>query len=66
MRRKLTEKQIKSIPKMLEKKYIHEIASDFEVCRQTVTYWIGKLRESGVEILENKFRSSKRGPKPLL
>jgi len=51
---KLTKQQVLSIPKLLQKKCVREVAEDFGVTWQAVWYWIKRLRVAGVGIETRK------------
>ena len=58
---KLTRKQVLSIPKLLKRKNVREVAEHFGVSWQAVWYWIKKLRLKGIEC-----KTQKRGSKSIL
>ena len=51
---KLTKRQVLSIPKLLKKKTIGEIAKQFGVSWQNIWYWIGRLRKKGIKVVTGK------------
>ncbi len=54
IKNKLNKKQVFSIPKLLRKKTIGEVAEDYKVSWQAVWYWIGRLKKSGMKIETRK------------
>ena len=59
---RLTREQVLSIPVLRNKgKTNEEIAAEFKVARNTVAYWVRRLREDGHEIK----RFGRGGRKPL-
>lgn len=57
---RLTKEQVLSIPKLLETKTQLDIARVFDVSRQSIVYWVARLKEKGQII------NSKKGRKSLL
>ena len=59
---KLTKKQVLAIPRLLKKKKsIQKVADYYSVSWQAIWYWIGNLRNRGIEVETNK-----AGKRPLL
>lgn len=57
---KLTREQIMAIPGKLKVQSRTEIAQEYNVNKETISRWVKKLRERGMEI------SIPRGRKPIL
>ena len=61
IKHRLTKKEVLSIPKKLPKKTMQEVADEFGVSWQSIWYWVGRLRKSGIAV-----ETRKRGKSPII